>query len=163
MKKRNSFLAVILAAFMVALLCFVYSPFSASGMAYASEASETEQCEEILDRGIFVNVSISINGGNNQVWATAKHDFSIFSTTVEIYVYLYYSTFLTTDYTDMTLAASAYTSNLARGSSISATAATDGEQRYWISRMYYKIDNKDWESRVVRPVLYSSTGELIEI
>ena len=154
----KKFLAIIMAITSISVLFL--STNTNINKVYAEETGETTQ-EENWDRGWFVTLSINIGGGNGQVWATAKHDFSIFSSTVNIYVYLYYSTTLTTDYNNMTLAASAHISDLDLGQILTATAYTGGEQRYWIGRMYYKIDNNNWEERISGPVLCSASGALI--
>ena len=161
MKKNVKIFSAAIAAIMLAVICFAYPINGTICKVYAAEDEETITNEP--DRGLFVTVSISINGGNGQVWTTAQHEFSLFSTTVEIYVFLYYSTTFTTDYQDMTLACYSYASNLGRGDTLTATASTGGEQRYWIGRMYYSIDNREWESRIVGPKLYSSTGVYIEM
>ena len=157
MIRFRNFLAAIMAIVSISVL--LLSTNTVVNRVYAEENDGTQQGEN--DRGLFVTLSINIQGGDGQVFTTAKHDFSIFSSTVNIYVYLYYSTTLTTDYNNMTLAATAHSSDLDFGQTLTATASTGGEQRYWIGRMYYKIDTNDWESKTVGPVLYSASGALI--
>ena len=131
------------------------------GNAYRVFADGDSRENAPSERGIFVTLSININGGDGQVWTTAKHDFSIFSSTVIIYVSLYCSSTFTLDYQNMDLVATAHSSDLNLGQTLTASASTGGEQMYWIGKMDYKIDEKAWETRVTGPVLCSATGSLI--
>lgn len=122
---------------------------------YAEESSaEDSGCEESPQRGWFVTVNISINGDENTVWTTAKHEFSIFSSTVIVYLYLYCSDTYQESYTNMTLVSSNYSSNLTLGNSITASGSTGGVPKYWLGRMYYKIDNGNWQESVTGAELF---------
>ena len=113
------------------------------------------------EKGLFVTLSITINGGNGYVRTTATHDFSIFSSTVIVYLYLYCSDTYQESYTNMTLVASASTQDLDLNQSITAQCSTGGTQKYWLGRMCYKIDNGAWEERVTGAVLCDAYGNYI--
>ena len=123
--------------------------------------TQTEADDTTGDRGLFVTLSISINGSNGQVYTTARHDFSIFSSTVIVYLYLYCSDTYQESYSNMTLVSSEYTGDLDLGVSITAYGSTNNTQKYWQGRMYYKIDNGAWEERVSGTLLFSASGNPI--
>ncbi len=117
---------------------------------------------EATTRGIYTALSLSINGGNEKVWATAKNDFTLFPATVIVVVELYASDTYYEDYRQMTLISRNTTSDLDMGKTIKAEASTGGIQRYWQARMRYKIDNKAWEEKVTDSLLYDASGNYIK-
>ena len=163
MKKKKTTFIIFVIAIIVFCMPVYYSTAIPQCYAYDEIYKTNAKKDNILTKGIFVKITLSVTGGNNQVQATVKHDFSIFPTTVNVYVFLYYSTSFTVDYQDMELVCFDHSSNLALNDTLTVTASTGGEQRYWIARMYYKIDDREWENRITGPVLCSATGELINV
>lgn len=113
--------------------------------------------------GLFVNLSISLNGGDGQVYATAHNDFELFSSTVRVIVQLYSSAEYEENYLNMDLVSANSILDLDKGKTVSTYGLTEGKQLYWIARMRYKIDNKDWAEKIVGPSLYDGNGNFVGI
>ena len=62
MKKNVKIFSAAIAAIMLAVICFAYPINGHTSKTYAAENEETNT--EDPERGLFVTVSISINGGN---------------------------------------------------------------------------------------------------
>ena len=101
----------------------------------------------------FINISLTVAEENGQVTATASHDFSVLQKNVKIYVLLYYSETFTADHNEMTLADYAFDGQLSKGESLTVTAPTGDEERFWIARIYYKINDGRWEEMFAGPIL----------
>lgn len=123
-----------------------------TGNSYAKTSDDTDIAYEPY--GLFVNMSISLNGGDGRVWATAKNDFELFSSTVKVIVQLYSSAEYEENYLNMDLLSANSILDLDKGKTLSTYGLTEGKQLYWIGRMRYKIDNKDWAEKIVGPLLY---------
>ncbi len=78
MKKRMSLLFVVLCAFSVMLT-------NSTGVCYSAKAMELQSSQEIEPRGWITKLSLSINGGDGQVWGTVKNTFTLFPATVRVY------------------------------------------------------------------------------
>lgn len=114
-------------------------------------------------RGIYTSLSITLNGGDGKVWVTVRNDLTILPSTVYVIVQLYSSYDYAEDVNEMTLVCSNSSLDLNMGQSIIAEAYTNGEQRYWMGRMRYKIDNKEWEEKTVGPGVYNGNGDFVGI
>ena len=101
----------------------------------------------------FINISLTVAEENGQVTATASHDFSVLQKNVKIYVLLYYSETFTDDHNEMTLVDYAFDGQLSKGESLTVTAQTEGEKRFWVARIYYKINDGKWEELIAGPIL----------
>lgn len=161
--------AIKMCAVLVGVVLFLLMFGSATMLAKADtnselvQVDETEAVEEVNTKGIYTSLSISLNGGDSKVWTTVRNDFTLFPSTVFVIVQLYSSYTYCEDYRDMTLVTATSTTDLNMGESIVAEASTGGEQKYWLGRMRYKVDNKDWEERTVGVGLYSAEGEFLGI
>ncbi len=161
--------AIKMCAVLVGVVLFLLMFGSATMLAKADtnsepvQVDETEAGEEVNTKGIYTSLSISLNGGDGKVWTTVRNDFTLFPSTVFVIVQLYSSYTYCEDYRDMTLVTATSTTDLNMGESIVAEASTGGEQKYWLGRMRYKVDNKDWEERTVGVGLYSAEGEFLGI
>ena len=161
--------AIKMCAVLVGVVLFLLMFGSATMLAKADtnsepvQVDETEAGEEVNTKGIYTSLSISLNGGDSKVWTTVRNDFTLFPSTVFVIVQLYSSYTYCEDYRDMTLVTATSTTDLNMGESIVAEASTGGEQKYWLGRMRYKVDNKDWEERTVGVGLYSAEGEFLGI
>lgn len=129
------------------------------------EQSTTENAlvDETAEPLLFTSLTISLNGGDGKVWATVKNEFTLFPSTVLVIVQLYYSYTYCESYTDMVLISENSSTDLDIGKTVIAEASTDGEQKYWMGRMRYKIDGGSWKEKTVGVLLYSADGEYIGI
>lgn len=113
-------------------------------------------------RGLATNLSVTIGGGNGEVWAKVKNNFTLFPSKIRVYVELYSSETYAESYTSMKLEKSNYIDDLNIGKSLMVSVPTGGGQRYWQARMRYKFDNKDWVSKTTPSYLYDGQGNLIK-
>lgn len=125
--------------------------------------SSEESTESGIEPRLFTSLSISLNGGNGKVWATVKNDFTLFPSTVLVIVQLYTSYNYCESYTQMSLVSENSISDLNIGKTISAESSTNGEEKYWMGRMRYKIDGKSWAEKTVGVLKYSANGDYIGI
>lgn len=162
MTRVKKFVTLVLALALAALFGIVcHSTKNMSAKAATVEQTAVPTAlneEEATPYGLITNLTFALDGGNGEVWVTAKNSFTLFPAAVNVIVELYYSYDYQDSYTNMTLAGKNSISDLNMGSSIEARASTDGQQRYWKGRMYYKIDNKDWQEKVTDTVLYDGNG-----
>lgn len=112
-------------------------------------------------KGLFISLSLSINGGDGKVWATAKNDFTLFPATVIVIVELYSSYEYYESYEKMTLITANTSMDLNFNKTLVAEASTNGEQRYWQARMRYKADNRDWKSEHTATCKIGASGEFL--
>ncbi len=61
-------------------------------------------------------------------------------------------------YKNMILANKTYIADLDQGKTLTASASTEGETRYWQARMYYRIDNGSWEEKMTGTYLVDGQG-----
>lgn len=108
--------------------------------------------------GVYTHLSLSINGGNGKIWATAKNDFTLFPATVMVIVELYSSDTYQGSYLNMTLVGSKTINDLNIGKTLTVECSTDGVQKYWQARMRYKIDSGGWQSEATRSLLFDANG-----
>ena len=111
--------------------------------------------------GAYTKLKFGLSGGNGQVWAAVKNEFTLFPATVKVNVELYYSDTYQESYTDMTLVATKYIGDLDQGKTIKATASTNGKQGYWKMRAEYKIDSKAWQVKISDTMLFDADGYII--
>lgn len=136
---------------------------SANAEEYGKAAMEAIRAEgDCEPLGIYTSLSVSLNHGDGQVWATANNSFTLFPATVRVYVQLYSSDSYRESYTEMTLVSQEYTEDLNMGDSISAYASTNGVQKYWLARIYYKVDDKSWTSKVTEVKLIDGDGNEVD-
>ena len=138
---------------------------SAAGEVQASAAEEvqTSAAEAANEpRALFAHLTLKLEGGNGEVWATAKNVFTLFPGTVEVQVELYSSTEYPSSYEEMTLERRIYKGDLNQGKELVARASTDGEQRYWMARMTSNVDGSGKQDKLIGPMLFDGNGNLIE-
>ena len=107
---------------------------------------------------LLTNLSISIKGANGVITTTVRNDFTLFPSTVVVYVELYSSPTYYESYKDMNLVASNMTNDLNIYQTISASASTNGQQMYWQGRMRYQINGAEWKDTVTGTYLYTADG-----
>ncbi len=154
MKKTKIITAICLTIVSICGLLFTYQVISTFNKAHMRPSYNEPKVP-------FTFLSISLNGGDGKVWATAKNDFTLFSSTICVIVQLYSSTTYQEKYTDMTLEYSNSSLNLTKGNTTVAETLTNGEQKYWIGRMRYKVDGNNWREETVGPLLYSEDGNFL--
>ncbi len=111
--------------------------------------------------GLYTNVIVGIGGRNGTVWGKAQNKFTLGKSTVAVYAELYSSETYCTDYTQMKLEASSYCADLNIGKSFEVFAPTGGVQKYWLARMKYRLDSKDWVSKTTDTILYNAEGQKV--
>ena len=111
--------------------------------------------------GLFTKLSLSLDGGNGDVWATAENEFTLLPATVTVYLELYYSKSYQEDYRNMIYVGQNYIYDLDQGETLQYSASTEREQRYWKARIRYKVDSDDWKEKVTTTVLFDGAGNYI--
>lgn len=162
-KSKNILIALISLLF---LLLFVVASMNIKAYATGSlEDGSNVELEESGDNAtprLFASLSLSIKGGDHKVIATVKNDFTLFPSTVNVIVQLYYSETYCEDYNQMTLAAMNSTDDLNMGNTIDVEAPTDGEERFWMARMRFRENDGNWKSDTVTG-RYSADGTYLGI
>ena len=160
-KKKSKWLTALLFAVMaVAVAATAFMPTVMNVSAAAPGENASVEAEAVQPR-LFTQLKVDVYGGNGEVWVQADNIFTLFPSTVVVNVYLYSSDTYTTDHTEMDLEASSYTSDLDMGTSIEARASTNGEQKYWLGRMRYKIGGADWETKTTGVALFNANGDRV--
>lgn len=152
-------MTLILILILFSIICFgsISSAYAETVVVENSEIKVNGD-EEAVPYGLFTNLTLSIDGGNGQVWATAKNKFTMFSSSIPVVVEIYSSDTYQESYTNMTLESRNYINNLKMGQTVTATASTNGQQKYWKGRMYFNIDNKGWDEEVTSTWLCDANG-----
>lgn len=155
--KKLFFAATLL--LMTAFLCLTFCAKSANAETNRNDGNnEVSSDGDITPYGLYTKFSFSISGNGGRVWFAVKNEFTLFPSTVEVYVYLYKSDTFTENYTDMELAISNYTPDLDQGKRVSAEVSTNGVQCYWKGRAYYRVDNSGWKEYLSETVLFNADG-----
>lgn len=149
---------IIIASIIVAISLNVNYSYAETNNSISDATDEEEK--EVRPRA-FTTLSISLNGGDNKVWATVRNDFTLFPSTVIVVVELYSSLTYTDDYTKMDFVVANSIDDLDMGHTISAEAPTGGVVKYWIGRMRYKTGSGAWKSEITGVGKYSATGEFL--
>ena len=131
----------------IALICLsagICFAFVACGDKNSDTALPPEQTDSY---SIFTKLDLSVDFNGDTATAKVKNTFTLFPATARVNVYLYYSENYTTDYTQMQETATAYIDDLDQGETICASWDTKGRGGYFLARMRYKIDSREWEER----------------
>lgn len=110
---------------------------------------------------LYVKVVVSIDGANGEVWSIAQTTTAIFASSIYVTLELYSSDEYQDAYTNMTLEKRVSTNNLAKGESIKAVMPTNGAQKYWRGRMYYKADSGKWKYGETNTWLFDQNGIIV--
>ena len=112
--------------------------------------------------GLMTKISLEIGTYfESTVYARAKNTFTLGSSTVQVYVYLYTSPTYEEDYKNMTLESENYIGDLNMNKVIETTAQIDGVQRYWRAVCRYKLDKKDWVTKQTSTYLIDVNGNVV--
>ena len=145
------------------LACTVALMFGAVSAGTRARAAVAEPKTNVTiadngSRGLLTNLLLSIGGENGQIWAQVKNQFTLFPSVISVYVELYSSDTYQESYTTMTLEKRGHIADLNMGETIRISVSTDGEQKYWMARMRYQFDDRDWVSKTTDALLYSADG-----
>lgn len=163
MRHKKSFsLAVAAMSLFAGTMIFCGNQERVSAESVSSEET-TQTDEEVSTRGIFTSLSLSINGGDGKVWATVRNDITIFPSTVQVIVELYYSEEYTDNHENMIVADRQATTDLNMGKTIVAESSTNGRELYWQGRMRYKVDDGEWEVKNTGTIHCGPDGEYLGI
>lgn len=163
--KKNSLVIVSIIICFLFLLTMYFCAKN-TNVSYASSdqnISNEEDNNVNVSPRLFTQLSISLNGGAGKVWTTVRNDFTFLPSTVMIILQLYSSKIYCEDYHQMEMVSSSSTMDLDMGKTLTVECSTEGEQKYWLGRMRYKIDGGEWQEKVAGVGLYSSTGEFLGI
>ena len=162
--KKISVIALMLVSFiLIGFFGLYFSAVPASADTDKAEAPVTEidSDDTAAPYGLMTSLTLSIGGEKGVITASVKNTFTLFPATVRVVVELYNSDTFQESYTTMELVCRNMISDLNMGSTVQTQSSTNGEQKYWKARMYYKIDAKDWQQRETEAVLYGADGIMI--
>lgn len=145
-----------------AVLCANLLP-SAESRASAESLPETPSATSAAEPRLFTNLDMSITADTLVVTATVKNTFTLFPSTVEVYVELYSSLTYAVSYHEMERKNVSYIADLDIGKILTTSAPINGETRYWQGRVYYRIDGGKWEEMMTEVVLYDGNGNRLPI
>lgn len=92
------------------------------------------------------------------VAAVVKNKFTLFSSTVEVYLYLYSSVSYPEDIMDMEMETWSYITDLDMGNTLYAEAATHGQAKYWVARARVSVNGGDWDYMQTKAFLFNADG-----
>lgn len=150
-----------------AVLCANLFP-SAECLASAESLSEepsvasTAVSSEAEPR-LFTKLDVYLNSEKQTVTANVKNTFTLFPSTVEVYIELYSSATPASSYQEMERKNVSYIADLDIGKILTTSAPSNGETRYWQGRAYYRIDGGGWQETLTEVVKYDGNGNLLSI
>lgn len=157
-KKLLQFNVTLLAVLMLALALIL--PFTA-GEAKAETLAQT-QSDEPETRGLYTRLTLTLDKySNGYLIATAKNEFTLGFSVIQVIVEIYSAYEICDDYNDMILEARIATDDLNIYETLSVTCSTGGISRYWCAVMKYKHDDKNWETKSTAVVLLDAYGNKI--
>lgn len=132
----------------------------ATQTATSEPETPTTYLEENVQRA-FTNISASLTTTSERVVAHAQNNFTLFPTTVHVYIELYSSTLYASSYRGMELTNSNYIIDLDMGESIAVSAPINGQQRFWQARAYYQEGNGAWKEVLSDIFLIDTNGNVV--
>ena len=163
-KKTLLFLLTILALAMSVVCCFGgFKTVSANAdTAVITESVEGQQGKDGVAPKLFTSLALGIGGGNGEIFADVKNEFTLGFATVSVFVELYSSVTYLDQYDKMTFEGRNNIDDLNFLETIRVTAPTNGVQRYWMARMKYKVDNGSWKEDTTSVWLFDGNGNVIK-
>lgn len=128
---------------------------SADEEAFPPVTEEIVTDEEISPYAL-TNIRVGTTADSEYVYAHAKNTFTLFSSTVPVFLYLYASAVATPNIEEMTLMASNYITDLDMNKEITCAARHD-EQLYWCAHVIFKASGQT-KTVTSAPVLYGVDG-----
>lgn len=158
---------LIIAVIMICFSCFGSAlKVSALDMQEDTTVIENVESQEIdfqseAEPRLLTRLSLTLGALNGEVYARVKNEFTLGFAVVQVYAQLYSSYTYQSSYTSMTLESQAYIADLNIYETLRTASPINGEQKYWMARAYYKIDNGDWKERVTGVYLIDANGNNI--
>lgn len=156
MTKTKKIFAIVLASITL-MLAVSMAMFGTKVFANSKDSENTDGAVVRL----FTNLSFNLYGENGYITATAKNEFTLFTSVVYVNVQLFTSDTYKASFADMTMVGTNVTEDLDMGKTISVTYPTDGQQKYWVGRIVYRENGGTFQTRVTECALFSAEGELI--
>lgn len=147
-------------AVLTVMICLVMIGGISTAVAEENSASILGfSSQEIEPQGVMTAVTIKlVANGDGTVTATAKNEFTLGNTKLQVIVELYALVFFPMDYTEMQKVAWNQIDDLNIFESISATSPTRGQQKYWCARVLYNKDDQGWVSKTTGIRLIDANG-----
>ncbi|MDE7076189.1 MAG: hypothetical protein K2O62_02580 [Clostridia bacterium] len=141
----------------------VAAPFAGSAV-YAKADNETCQPvttekvsnEEEISPYAFTKIAVGTRSDSEYVYAYARNTFTLFSSNVPVYLYLYASTVATPNIEEMELISTNYITDLNMNKEITCSARHT-EQLYWCARAIFTASGQT-KTVTSAPVLYGVDG-----
>lgn len=139
------------------------SAYNVSEDQYAVETLTLQEFEATGDEArLFTTLGLTIGALNGEVYARVKNEFTLGFAVVQVYAQLYSSYTYQSSYTSMTLESQAYIADLNINETIRTSAPINGEQKYWMARAYYKVNDGDWKDKVTNVWLIDANGNKVD-
>lgn len=138
-------------------------------MGFTGAKAETEGDEplakvETQERGIYVNMSLSLDvDGNGHVIATAKNEFTLGYSTIIVMVELYSSYTYQEDVNNMEFEGRNRTEDLDIHKTIQVAKHNNWEKKYWVAQVEYNQDGRGWKTLCTPPVLIDENGDPVDM
>lgn len=159
MEKRTNYFAKTMLC--LALISVLIGCVALCTIGTTASAATTNPDPDAQPLGLYTKISIALGSTGTTMWAKAHNDFTLGSSTIQVYVELYSSLTYQESYKDMTLESRRYSGDLNINQTLETTAPINGVQRYWRARVYYKFDKKDWVSLETETCLVDVNGNVI--
>ncbi len=111
---------------------------------------------------IITKLDLKVDFEGDKASATVKNTFTLFPAEARVQVYLYYSETEADTYAGMTEVATGSTEDLDQGKSLTASWDTKGRGGYFLGRMRYRIDNREWEEKCTDLYVREYTKPVLE-
>lgn len=159
MTKIKKILLLVFLLLLVIAICFVVNSKKVTAETVEEKAAVSATGEAGIEPyGLYVKMGYSLYGENGQIRLSATNKFTLFPSTVTVYIYLYRSETYQESHTNMTLVASNYIYDLDQGETLVATASTEGRSSYWKAVCRHKRDNSNWEEYISETTLCNADG-----
>ena len=140
----------------------VAAPFAGSAISANADAEKHPDVAaasvsgEELSPYAFTKIEVGTRSDSEYVYAYARNTFTLFSSTVPVYIYLYASTVATPNIEEMELISSNYITDLNMNKEITCSARHT-EQLYWCAKVIYTASGNT-KTVTSAPVLYGVDG-----
>ena len=152
----------ILTVWLVCALASIFFLFAGCSDKSLNMRSDNQlQSPEDSEYGIYTKLTLTLDCGDGKVWATVKNTYTLLPSTVRVTVELYKSERPVSSYREMELAAENSINDLDIFQTLTVEASTGGKGYYWQARMYYRIDNGEWQEQVTEVMSISADGKFI--
>ena len=156
--KKSYFTKTVLCLMLISVLIGCIALCSMGTRANAATGNPEPDVEPL---GLYTNISITLGSSGTTMWAKAKNEFTLGTSTIEVFVELYSSITFQESCSNMTLESRNHISDLNINKTVETTAPINGVQRYWRARVNYKFDKKDWVAKETETFLVDVNGNAI--